>query len=287
MAALPFNFYLRSDKGSATRIDMSSSYSSSHLDRKLLKRPDRFMSVFTNAFDQLGKHFGLFVVTIGACFVLGLAGAYYLSYRESQAQVTNNLLYLAKKSIEVELSALPGQKEASQDGSKEGAQGAFKDVSKESISFKKLDIDAQIPKSVQKLKELEQAYPSSRAAYESRLILGALYYDHGDYAKALPWYEKAVQSAPKGLEKALSLISLGHTQANLDKQKEAIQSYQKGVELGEGDSIKGEALLGMARSYEALQDTARARSVYDQIISELSNTEYQQAAEIFKSQLKN
>jgi TolA-binding protein len=80
---------------------------------------------------------------------------------------------------------------------------------------------------------------------------------------------------------------LGHTQANLDKQKEAIQSYQKGVELGEGDSIKGEALLGMARSYEALQDTARARSVYDQIISELSNTEYQQAAEIFKSQLKN
>jgi tetratricopeptide (TPR) repeat protein len=115
--------------------------------------------------------------------------------------------------------------------------------------------------------------------------LGTLYFDHGDFAKALPWFEKAAQSASGSFERALALSSVAYTQENLGKPSDAVQTYQKALNLGEG-GLKGDLLLGMARSYEALQDTAKARSSYDQILKDLPGTEYAKSAELYKGWLQ-
>ena len=108
---------------------------------------------------------------------------------------------------------------------------------------------------------------------------------HGEFTKALPWYEKASDSAPDSFEKALAFSSLGYVHESLGKPTEALQSFQKALNLGEG-SLKGDLLMGVARSYEAVHDSANARSTYDKILTELPNTEYAKSAELFKDQLQ-
>src|SRR5262249_21213986 len=134
---------------------------------------------------------------------------------------------------------------------------AKKDVKKkaepnlDAVEFKKLDVDAQLTDGASKLKHVASEYVGTRAGYEAAVQLGNLYFDHGDAAKAVEWYGKAVDTAPGQFEKALALSSLGYSQENAGKAADAAQTYERALNMGEG-SIKGDVLLGMARSYEAL-----------------------------------
>ena len=147
-----------------------------------------------------------------------------------------------------------------------------------------MDVDTHYPEAVKKLKAVDQDFTKTRPAFEARLKLGNLYFNHGNFEKALPWFQKAVDTAPAKLEKALALSAVGYTYENLGKGNTAIQSFQKAIDLGES-SVKGELLIAIARCYEEIHDTAKARSTYDQILSELPNTEYAKNAEVYKSQL--
>lgn len=235
---------------------MVSSYSStqSGIDRKSLKKPDHFMVSITRFFTQISKHTVLFFGGIAGLFLLGVGGAFYAQHREARNEAARNALYLAEKSLEKDAKATAGP------------------------------VETQYADSIQKLKGVESGFGSGRAVFEARLKLGDLYLNHGDPNQASTWYIKAVDVAPGRLEKGLALSALAYAQENLEKPNEALQSFQKALNLGEA-SLKGDLLLGIARCYSAMQDSAKARSTYDQILTDLPNTEYSRTAEILKNRL--
>ncbi len=224
---------------------------------KSLKRPDHFMKWFSKFFSELSIHskgliLGLVVILAAGGFI-----GFFMNRSEIQSHLASNAFFLAQKTLNSEMKG---------------------------ITTKKLDVDTQFSEGVKQLKEIDQLFSSTRAALETRLKLGALYYNHGEFSKALPWYEKAVQTA-SGFDQAVALLSVGYTYENLGQPNEAIKNFQKALNLGEL-GLKGDLLMGITRSYEALHDSAKARSTYDKILTELPNTEYSKSADVFKSQLE-
>lgn len=270
---------------------------SSSVDRKALKRPDGFLASLHEFFDYVANNANVFLAGIAGLLIVGSIVAYMMNRSGARSEDASDALYLAEKALNNEIKSIAAlskpaaaqtsAKKTNVEGAKKSAAGeedAVAAEAREKLRYQKMDVDAKLPRAVQKLKEVEQSFTGTRSAFEARLKLGDLYYNHGDYAKSLPWFQKAVDSAPGKLEKALALSSVGYTYENLAQQNEAIQSYQKANSLGQ-PTVKGDLLLGIARCYEALHDSAKARSTYDQILTELPNTEFSKSAELYKNQL--
>lgn len=268
---------------------MASHYfsSNSHLDRKSLKRPDGFLAALSRFFNGLAKNLNLMTGLLIGLLGLGLLTAFFMNRMDTKSEAAQNALFLAEKTLETELKALapPEQKPKTPPKLISKDQPATPTDSTALLAYKKMDVDAQLPHATKELKAVEQNFSRTRAAFEARLKLGDLYFNHGEFSKALPWYDKALDSAPGNLEKVLTLSSLGYVKENLGQPAEAIQIYQKAINLGEG-SLKGDLLMGIARGYEAVHDLAKARSTYDQILFDLPSTEYAKSAELFKSQIQ-
>jgi tetratricopeptide (TPR) repeat protein len=265
----------------------STSSSSTHINRKSLKRPDRLLKALTGAFDKVSSKSNVVVLALLGLLGLAVAVGLFMNHLEAQADSARNALFLAGQSLTQELKSISDAEKPKTPvvaNLKDPKKPATPPVAETPITFKKLDVDTQLPEAVKKLKDIDHEFGRRRAAFEARLKLGDLYFNHGETAKALPWYEKAVSSAPGKFEKALALSSLGYTYENLEKPTDALQTYQKAANLGEG-SLKGDLLMGVARSYEAAKDSAKARSTYDKILTELPNTEYAKNAELYKNQL--
>jgi len=272
-----------------------------------MKRPDGFLASLHEFFDYVANNANVFLAGVASLLVIGLIVAFFTNRSGARSEVASNALYLAEKELNTEIKSLadsskPAAAKASATharvkAGKEGVEAAEADKkatlalenalaaeAQEKVRYQKMDVDAKLPRAVQKLKEVEQTYAGTRPAFEAHLKLGDLYYDHGNYAKSLPWFQKAIEAAPGKLEKALALSSLAYTYENLSQHLEAIQTYQKANSLGQ-PSVKGDLLLGIARCYEALHDSAKARSTYDQILTELPNSEFSKSAELYKNQL--
>jgi tetratricopeptide (TPR) repeat protein len=223
--------------------------------------------------------------------VLGVA-AFFTSQRQNRAEEAKNALYLAQKNQEKELRAfaeaqVPQTKPApTAKNAKEAPKAPSAPADPGRVAFAKFDVDARLPETVKQLQKVVQDFDGTRAAHEARLSLGGLYVDHGEAAKALPWFEKAVSSAPNTTERAFALNALGFAQEGAGKFTDAFTSFEKALNAGGAENLKGDLLLNMARVQAAAGDAAKARGVYDRIISEMPDTEYARTAEQLKTQLQ-
>jgi tetratricopeptide (TPR) repeat protein len=269
---------------------------------KRSKGSDGFTSSIEGLFTGLAKNSRAMVVCVIVLAVIAGGIALYLTRQQARSEEGRNALFLAQKSVQDGLKAIavaeappaPATAKVTA-GEVKDAKGAKPDPKNdpkkkpeadlEAVAFKKLDVDAKVADGVAKLKHVAEEYQGTRAGYEASVQLGNLYYDHGDPAKSAEWFSKASDAAPGQFERALALSSLGYAQENAGKSADAAQTYERALNLGEG-SIKGDVLLGMARSYEALHDSAKAKSTYDKITSELPNTEYSRTAELRKARLE-
>ena len=273
-----------------------SEHKSEHkIDRKSLKRPDSFLKSLGGFFEGIFKHNRIFLGILGGAIMLGSIGAFFYSRMETESHRGRTALYLAEKAYEAELKAITPQTPEKSTGptgkSSDATKGKETDQAKAdaekpvvSVEYKKLDVEAVFPETIQKLKALEEKYGKSRPAYEARLKLGNLYFNHGNYEKALPWYQKAVDTSASKFDKSLALSLVGYAYENLGKGTSAIESFQKAIDLGE-KSLRGDLLMAIARCYETVNDVAKARSTYDRILSDLPNTEYAKNAELYKTRL--
>ncbi len=277
---------------------------------RALKGKDGFFSTLYRFFDGLGHHTTGLAIAVGVVIAIGVAFSMFSSRREVRSQAAKGAYFLAQQSLENELKAEAGVKESPQEAAppaadktpltkeqkeakakEEAAKAKAKsdqDVANaklmETVAFKKLDVDAKFPQATQKLKALIQEYSGTRAAFEAQMTLGTLYFNHGQAAQAATQFQSAVSAAPAPLEKALALSSLGYAHENAAKYNEALEAFNQAANLGEG-AIKGDLLLAVARCQEALNDTTKARSTYDQIISQLPDSEAAKSAQIFKARL--
>ncbi len=241
------------------------------------------------------------IAVLGGIVAIGFVGALAFSRYEGKSEQAREAYYLALKTFESEMKPLiekaktslpepksePKSKVASKDDAarqkaREEAQAMGLAITK--VTFQKLDVDTAFPESVKRFKEVDEKFAKARAGYEARMKLGNLYYEHGEYAKALPWFEKAQTTAPNGFEKSIAYTAIGHVQENLGKPTAAVMSFQKAIDSGAGIN-KGDLLIAIARCYESAHDTAKANSTYDQIISDMPNSEQARYAEILKGKL--
>lgn len=280
--------------------------SGTQYDPSVLRGKDGFFTSLYRFFDGLGKNKGALAAGVGTLVLVGVIGSVIVGKNEAKSEAGKGALYAAQKAYETEMKALAGVKAPAPEAPKapvdaakdpkaakaqEAAEKARRDEDTasmkklEELQYQKLDVDAKFPQTVQGYKSVIEKYSGTRAAYEARMALGSLYFDHGEAVKAAPVLKEAVDSAPGGLEKALSYSALGYAYENSGKPQDAAATYEKALNLGEA-GIKGDLLLALARSQEAMKDTAKARSIYDRIITELPNTEVAKTAETLKAQLQ-
>jgi tetratricopeptide (TPR) repeat protein len=235
-------------------------------------------------FEGAAKRTRLMLGILAVVVALSALGALFLNRQAAQSSAASNALYLAQKSVDADLkaasAALPPVTAPS--GAKAPAT-----PDPDAAVFKKLDVDAKFADSLKKLHAVAEQYPGTRAAFEANLQVGDLYFNHGEAPKAVEWYQKALGGAPDKLAKVFALSALGYANEGAGKFSEALASFQKAMDLGEVSSgVKGDVMLGVARSYEEMGDTAKARAMYDQIISQQPGTEFAKTAESDRALLK-
>lgn len=219
-----------------------------------MRRPDEFMKLLQKFFGELSQHARL--VLIGAVVLIGISvvTAIVLKQRESSAEKAKDALFLAKKS--------------------------------------------PVPQSEVALQAVVEKFSGTLSAHEATLTLAGQYLHNGQLEKAISWYEKATASASGVFEKILAFGALGYAYEDGGKYSDAIKSFEKAMQLNAGKKENGDALgplltsdymLAIARCYEAMHDLAKARSTYDQIVSQFPNSpnlSAVRAAEIYRSKLE-
>jgi tetratricopeptide (TPR) repeat protein len=246
-----------------------SSPSTSRLDRKALKSPDEFISIVRSFFSDIPKHSKVWLGALVVIFLTGLIGAFYMNHSEKREMHARDALFNAQITLDKRLKELAPTQTRGTDA----------------VAQLKIDVDAKLPEVVTELKRIGKEYAGTRAALEANLTLGDLYFDHGEPGKAVPWYQEAVNTTKKDFDRALALYSLGYALENSGKPARAIENFEKAMNLGE-TVLKGDLLMAIARSYEAMRDIPKARATYDKILSQLPNTEYAKTAETLKAQLQ-
>jgi TolA-binding protein len=234
-------------------------------------------------FDGIAHHTRALAVVLAVSLGVLMAAALLMGRREQSSAEARNGIFLAEKAHETELKALmppPAKPEDAKD-----AKGAKKPPAPQpGVEFTALDVNTKFPQTVKAYREVIDRFKGTRSAFDARMALGHLYLEHGQAAQAEELFAPATQSAPRGMERGLALMALGLSREAQGKLKEASESFDQAVATGE-EAVKGDALMALARTEEALHDTAKARATYDQVISQLPNTEQARNAEIYKSQL--
>lgn len=244
-------------------------------------------------FDALAARPMSIVWALLALILIGVGVVAVMNQREARAQAGNNLLYQAQKSIEDESKALipvtsdKTKGDEAKKNEKAPDESAKTEASLAALTYRKLDVDAKYPNSVKKLKAVIDQYTGTRAGFEAAMILGTLYNNHGDPAKAVSWFMQANATARAHLDQVMSMASLGYALEGAGKYAEAADSLQKAITLVATDqtTVKADFLLALARNQELMGDKAKARASYDLLISQSPNTDQARSAELLKAQL--
>ncbi len=245
-------------------------------------------------------------IMLGALIAIGVVAALVQSRSSAKADLARSELFLARKSVEKELITFAEtdpewkaqaaktkeerKKALEKNKSKDAKAAAKKDEAAEdekptaeAVAYRKFDVDSKIPTGVKSLTAVAQKFSGTRSAFEARLALGDLYYQHGQAEKSVPFYEEASKSAPSTFDRALAYYSLGYAYENAAKLPEAQQAFDRALSMGE-TGLRGELLLSIARVQEARGQKDDAKKSYERIISELPNSEYSRSAEMLRTE---
>jgi len=249
------------------------------------------MGSLQNFFSTLAKNTRSLVIVLVVLAIVGTVIGFILNKKENQSEEARNALFIAQQSVNAQLKAI-GDKEQMNTVAKEvkaekaGAKvPPAKNIDFDALTYQKLDVDSNFGEAISKLTAVSEKYNGTRPAFEARLYLGNLYYNHGESSKSLNWYVKASESANGSMEKAFAYSALGYAQENAGKNQDALDSFDKALNQGEG-MIKGDVLLAVARNQTKLGKADQAKTTFDRIIKELPNTEFSKTAENLKAQTK-
>jgi tetratricopeptide (TPR) repeat protein len=266
----------------------------SNITSSIPKGTDEFTTEVSGFFETLAKNWQAVVAVIVLAVIASGVGVFMMTKKEERVDQGRNALYLAEKNLDeqmkkmaqpVDTTKLEAEAKNAKDPKAANAARVKAMSEADAVSYQHFDVDAKLADTVKQLQAIGQDYPNTRPGYEATMLLGKLYLDHGQPAKAQEWFVKSTESAPTKLDKALAWSSAGYANENDGKFKEAIDAFDKAMAQGEG-VIKGDVMMGKARSYQALKDNGQAKATYDQIISQLPNTEYAKSAESLKARLQ-
>lgn len=142
-----------------------------------------------------------------------------------------------------------------------------------------LDVDASFPKTVAELNAISAASGTpKRVGFEAALKLGNLYFEHNQFKKAEPAFQKAVSLAGSSFQKATALYFLGLSQEKNGDAKAAITQFQSG--LGENvEGLKADLLLGLVRLNLQAGDASKAKVFSERLNKEMEGSKQAEMAQ--------
>jgi len=149
------------------------------------------------------------VLTLLAGFVLGAVVCYIVMKQQAQTQVS---------------PAVPAA--ATPPGAGAG----------EPPSFDPNQHDSMIAQFIEKAK-------SDPKDFQSKMMLGNIYYDKGDFAEAIPWYEEALKLQPENTD---ILVDLGVCFREMKAYNRALELFDRALKL---DPVKKQALYNQIVVY--------------------------------------
>jgi tetratricopeptide (TPR) repeat protein len=220
--------------------------------------------------ESLFRKPGLIIAVV--VVLLGVTGAFVAttSIQDSHAAAAADMLFQARKALEKEEKALvatlpkpeaapaakPTGKSSKADSAKAQAKADEKakekeeekgdEKAEETAAFMKVDVAAKFPEAVKAFQAVIDKYPGTRAAFEARLAMGSLYFDHGDAVQAQNLFQLAADNAPKATDKAAALQSVGYALENQGKLTDALEAYKKALSQNDAE-LKGDLDAAIAR----------------------------------------
>ncbi len=216
----------------------------SGLDRKALKQPDGFVKVGRELIEKLSQN-SIFIMTLCGIilvFAVGLGG--YQHFHRKSEDEARAAFFKATQNLKT----------------KDGKPG-FESVP----GFEKVILD----------------FSGTRAGFEAAMTVGGIYYKNDDYKKAIEFYLKANDSAPGDIEKTMALGVLGNAYESEKNFDLAVQTYEEAMRYSVS-ILKGNIMLGLARSFEGQGNKDQARKTYQAIKKELPNTTYADTADAYQ-----
>ncbi len=142
-----------------------------------------------------------------------------------------------------------------------------------------LDVDAKYPKTLAELNGLIAAKSApSRVLFEAALKMGNLYFEHNQFVKAEPVFQKAVDFAGSSFQKSSAWYFLGVSQEKTGDAKKALESFQRGLNENV-DGLKAEILLGLVRTSLKAGDKNKAKGFADRLNREFQGSKSAEVAQ--------
>ena len=128
-----------------------------------------------------------------------------------------------------------------------------------------------LPLASSDLARMVSTYSGSRAGEEGALLLAQVRLLQNQAALAVGDLQKFVASGPRQEFRGPASGLLGTALEEVNKPAEAARAYEAAAAASPYKGVKAQYLLDAARAYVAAGDTARAASIYEQIIRDQKN----------------
>jgi tetratricopeptide (TPR) repeat protein len=227
--------------------------------RKALKHDDAFVQFGKSMLGGSESRTQAILISLVGLLVVILAIVFFMQMRASRAEKGMEALFAAQKSMG------------------ELFKGLKPDATPDFATF---------APAMEKIAAVADEYSSTLAGFEARMTLGNLNFEYAKYPEALAAFEKALESAPGAMEKAMAWLAIGSAQESSGKCDVALGSYDRALTLGaQTQTIRGEALLSTARCQEILGKKDDALKTYERISKDLPATPAARLAETLKARL--
>lgn len=215
--------------------------------KTLLKEPDEFLSAYTRAELFVRRHSRAVLIAIVVVLAAALAVTGAGRYREARSARAASAYSAVLATLDEAGRTGAGKKEEA---------GEVREAA------------------AQKLRTLSAMYSSLPMATLARFSLASLEVERGNYAQGAELYRALAEDLKPGEHPLWELAQLGEANA-LHAQKRydaALDAYRRILEQA-GTRAKGEALLGIARVYEQMNNLEAALKSYSEL-----NEAYPEAA---------
>jgi tetratricopeptide (TPR) repeat protein len=139
--------------------------------------------------------------------------------------------------------------------------------------FSSLEItDAE--KRLKKLEEVANDFPRTKAASDSRVTVGHLYYQKKDFPRAISAYQAALTYG--GFPPAFKTLILENLAYALEQKGDFQQAAKTFSELAQGKEnfLKEDVLLSLARVYQKMGKSQEAKSTYQTFLKSFPKSIY-------------
>jgi TolA-binding protein len=133
----------------------------------------------------------------------------------------------------------------------------------------------------QRVIDIRRDYPGTKAAAEATRMLGDAYFWRGDFKKAIDSYQEYLRTVPASSPLHAGVDrSLAQAYESQRQFKEAAAQYEKAASEFPARMDQADMYLSEGRSYEALGDYAKAKTIFQKVATEYSDTPFSNDADI-------